>query len=145
MTKDRKLTVDVIAKLPKYTKLFYRLYRSKKLSKRHKLRLSMGFAYGLLPINLIPDIIPVAGQLDNLLMLLSSLEKTLKLIDKSDAENFLAEAGITIDGLTEDKDIIKGTLKSMGRGTVKLTANSAKIIGLNALYIKRKLWRKKPY
>lgn len=145
MKEEQKDVIDVIKKLPKYTALFYKLYRSKEVRRRHKLLLSLGFVYGALPVNLIPDIIPVAGQLDNLLMLLRSLQKTLSSIDKPVADRYMTETGITMEEIRQDIEITKGTLKSMGRGALKLTANTAKLAGYSAIYAKRKLWKKKPY
>ncbi|MGE5630648.1 MAG: YkvA family protein [Caulobacteraceae bacterium] len=136
---------EVIKKLPKYSKLVYKLYRSKETGKKQKLLLSLGIAYSISPIDLIPGIIPVAGQLDNLLIMLRCLEKALNSMDAATSKKYLSEAGITMDEIREDIEISRETLKATGRGAVRLAANTAKFIGYSTLYTAKKLWKKKPY
>lgn len=135
----------VIEKLPKYTKLLFKLYKSRDISKKHKLTLSVGIAYNISPIELIPGLIPVAGQLDNLIVMLRCLEKVLEAADPEITGQYLTEAGITIDEIKEDIVIAKDTLKAIGRDTAKVLKNTGKTVGYLALYGMKKLIRKKPY
>lgn len=135
----------IIGKLPRYSKLLIKLYKSRDVRKRHKLLLSMGIAYSISPIELIPGIIPVAGQLDNLLIMLRCLEKVLNATNTEIRNKYLEEAGITQEEIAEDIVLTRETLKSIGRGTVKVISNTFKFVGYSALYEIRKLRRKKPY
>jgi hypothetical protein len=105
----------------------------------------MGIAYSVSPIELIPGIIPVAGQLDNLLIILRCLKKVLLAADEATRSKFLEETGITLEEIDEDMRLSGDTLKSIGRGTVKVASNTVKFVGYSALYGYKKLRRKKPY
>lgn len=145
MDNEKQDVFSIIGKLPRYSKLLLKLYKSRGISKRHKLTLSVGIAYSVSPIDLIPGIIPVAGQLDNLLVMLRCLEKVLEAADPEITGEYLEESGVTLAEIKEDIKIIKKTLKTIGRDTAKVLTNTGKAIGnLTSLGI-RKLIRKKPY
>lgn len=145
MVHEERDIFSIIGKLPRYSKLLIKLYKSRDISKRHKLLLSMGIAYSVSPIELIPGIIPVAGQLDNLLIILRCLKKVLEASDKEVRMKYIQESGITIEEIDEDIKLASDTLKSIGKGTVKVVSNTVKFAGYSALYGYRKLRRKKPY
>jgi hypothetical protein len=72
----------------------------------------------------------------------------MKVLNATDAEIrniYLDEAGITLEEISEDILLTSETLKSIGRGTVKVVSNTVKFVGYSALYGIRKLRRKKPY
>ena len=48
--------------------LFGRLLREPRLTRREKVPLALLVAYLALPIDLVPDVIPVAGQLDDVIL-----------------------------------------------------------------------------
>ncbi len=145
MDNEERDIFSIIGKLPSYSKLLVKLYKSPDIRKRHKVLLSMGIAYSVSPIELIPGIIPVAGQLDNLLIILRCLKKVLLASDEAVRQKFLEEAGITIEEIDEDIKLTSDTLKSIGRGTVKVASNTVKYVGYRALYGYKKLRRKKPF
>lgn len=145
MSNEDKDIFSVIGKLPKYSKLLIKLYKSRDVRKRHKILLSMGIAYSLSPIELIPGIIPVAGQLDNLLVMLRCLEKVLSKTDEQTRDKYLQEEGITLEEIRDDIKLTSDTLKAIGRGTAKIVSNTVRSAGYAALYGIRKLRRKKPY
>jgi uncharacterized membrane protein YkvA (DUF1232 family) len=136
---------SVFAKLPCYSRLLVKLYKSRNIRKRHKLLLSAGIAYSVSPIELIPGIIPVAGQLDNLLIMLLCLKKVLEAADKDTREKYLQEIGITIEEIDEDIKLTRDTLRAIGKGTVKVISNTAKFIGYKSLHGIIKLRMRKPY
>lgn len=145
MEENEKDIFSVIGRLPAYSKLLFKLYKSREISKRHKLTLSMGIAYSLSPFDFIPGIIPVAGQLDNLLIMLRCLDKVLKAVNEETRDKFLSDEGITLEQIGEDIRLSNDTLKAIGKGTVKVISNTAKFVGYSALYGLRKLRRKKPF
>lgn len=145
MDNEKQDIFSVIGKLPCYSKLLLKLYKSRGISRKHKLILSMGIAYSVSPIDLIPGIIPVAGQLDNLLVMLRCLEKVLDDADSKITGQYLEEAGISIDDIKEDIQVASKTLKAIGRDTAKVLTNTGKTVGYLTMYGIRKLIRKKPY
>jgi len=145
MGNEEKDIFSVIGRLPAYSKLLVKLYRSSEVRKRYKILLSMGIAYSLSPIELIPGIIPVAGQLDNLLIMLRCLQRVLGGMEPAAAQKFLEAEGMTLEGIQEDITLTGDTLKAIGRGTVKVAANTAKAAGYLALHGLRILRRKKTF
>lgn len=144
--KDKEKDIfTVIEKLPAYSRLLFKLYRSSEISRRHKLILSAGIAYSASPIDLIPGIIPVAGQLDNLLVMLRCIDKVLDRADPSITSKYLEEAGISGVEVKEDIKLASDTLKSIGRDTAKVIKNAGKASGYLMMYGIKKLVRKKPY
>jgi len=137
--------LSIFDRLPGYTRLLVKLYKSQNIRKRHKLLLSAGIAYSVSPIELIPGIIPVAGQLDNLLIMLCCLKKVLDAVDKDIREKYLKDTGITMEELKKDIELTRYTLKSIGKGTVKVVTNTVKFIGYKSLHGITKLKMRRPY
>jgi uncharacterized membrane protein YkvA (DUF1232 family) len=145
MKSDKKDIFTVIEKLPAYSKLLLKLYGCREINRRNKLILSAGIAYSASPIDLIPGIIPVAGQLDNLLVMLRCIDKVLDRVDPAITAKYLEEAGITRNEVKEDIKLVSNTLRSIGRDTVKVLKNTGKAAGYLTVYGIKKLIRKKPY
>src|SRR5438093_8680434 len=62
--KDMADVVDLIRRLPTYVRLVWALLRDGRIPAQQKLILVGIGAYLFLPIHLIPDFVPVLGQLD---------------------------------------------------------------------------------
>lgn len=59
---------DAVASLPMLTLMLYRLLRDAAVPRRKKLLAAAAVAYVASPIDLIPDFIPVAGAMDDLIV-----------------------------------------------------------------------------
>lgn len=145
MGNNKRDISSVIEKLPKYSKLMLKLFKSRNIKRRHKLLLSAGIAYSVSPIELIPGIIPIAGQLDNLIVMLRCMKKVLKSSDAEVREKYLKEADVTLEEIDEDIKITVYTLKSFGRGTVKTVSNSCRFIGYSVLHNIKEYRNKREY
>jgi len=64
--------------VPDSAVLFHRLVRDGRLSAWRKLALAAGVAYLALPFDLIPDFVPVAGQLDDAVVVLLLLRSAVR-------------------------------------------------------------------
>ncbi len=64
--------------VPDCVVLFSRLLRDERLPGRHKLLVAALLPYLLLPFDLIPDFIPVAGQLDDAVIVALVLRRVLR-------------------------------------------------------------------
>ncbi|MTI85148.1 MAG: DUF1232 domain-containing protein [Firmicutes bacterium] len=62
-----KLAKELIMLLPNFLKLLYRLINDERVPSQNKIILGVVIAYVLSPIDIIPDFIPLLGQLDDLL------------------------------------------------------------------------------
>jgi len=64
--------------LPDCVVLLRRLLADPRVPRRHKLALGALVAYLAMPIDLVPDFIPVAGQLDDAILLMVVLRRVLR-------------------------------------------------------------------
>jgi uncharacterized membrane protein YkvA (DUF1232 family) len=91
-----------LARMPRYLNLGQRLIRDSSISPARKLALGAGIGYVALPFDLIPGVIPVLGQLDDLTALLLGLQTALNGCDASARHAHLEAAGLSEDALSQD-------------------------------------------
>lgn len=91
-----------LARLPRYLNLAQALVREPALSGGRKAALAAGIGYVLLPLDLVPGIIPIAGQLDDLAALLLGLRQALNGCPPEVAERHLARVGLSRTALDAD-------------------------------------------
>jgi uncharacterized membrane protein YkvA (DUF1232 family) len=59
-----------LSNLPNFVRLYWRLFRDIRVSVWPKALLLLGFLYVLSPVDLIPDVIPFIGEVDDLVLLI---------------------------------------------------------------------------
>jgi uncharacterized membrane protein YkvA (DUF1232 family) len=91
---------ELIRRLPGYGKLAWALARDERLSGPRRAALLAGAAYLASPVDLVPGIIPVAGQLDDAAAVLFALRLALAGLPLDDRAKALADAGLE-DGVIE--------------------------------------------
>ncbi len=64
--------------VPDCVLLFTRLMRDKRLPRRHKLLVAALIPYLAMPFDLIPDFVPVAGQLDDAILVAFVLRRVVR-------------------------------------------------------------------
>jgi uncharacterized membrane protein YkvA (DUF1232 family) len=64
--------------VPDCARLFKRLARDPRVARRHKVALVLVTAYLVMPIDLVPDFIPVAGQLDDAILVALVLRSVVR-------------------------------------------------------------------
>ena len=74
----RQLAVDAALMLPNLIKLLSRLLKDPRVPRRSKILLGASFAYVLSPIDLLPEFIPVAGVLDDILLVAFALNHLIE-------------------------------------------------------------------
>ena len=82
--------------LPDLAQLVYRLVRDPRVPKYHRVGLVAVCAYMFVPVDIIPDWIPFAGQLDDILVLTVGLRLILKRVPQ---EILLEHWSGTVDSL----------------------------------------------
>jgi uncharacterized membrane protein YkvA (DUF1232 family) len=95
-------------RLPLYLKLARALFDDAEVPAGRKALLGAALAYTVSPIDLVPEFIPVAGQLDDLAVLLLGVRQALAACPPEVAEARLAEAGLTADDLEDDFKAVEG-------------------------------------
>lgn len=79
----RQFLQDAVLLIPNIVKLIGRLLTDSRVPRRSKIVLGMAAAYVASPIDLIPDVIPVLGWADDVLILLFAIDS---LVDRAGPE-----------------------------------------------------------
>jgi uncharacterized membrane protein YkvA (DUF1232 family) len=94
--------VDLIRRLPTYIRLVWALLRDGRVPAPQKLILVGIGAYLFFPIDLIPDFVPVLGQLDDLAVVLLGLDLFIRSAPVAIVEEHLAKISQDNDQLGRD-------------------------------------------
>jgi uncharacterized membrane protein YkvA (DUF1232 family) len=65
--------LKVLAHLPQFVRLYWRLFRDRRVSILAKAFLVLTLAYVVWPFDMIPDVLPFAGEIDDVGIVLSGL------------------------------------------------------------------------
>jgi uncharacterized membrane protein YkvA (DUF1232 family) len=69
--------MDTIRQLPNYLRLLYGLLRDSRVATVDKLLVAGAIAYILAPVDLIPDWIPFLGEVDDVFLLVTALQRLI--------------------------------------------------------------------
>jgi uncharacterized membrane protein YkvA (DUF1232 family) len=123
----------ILGRLPRYLALGRELLRDPQLPKRRKAALAGGIAYVASPIDLVPGIIPVAGQLDDLAALFLSLRYALGGCPPARRELHLRTVGLEAADLERDLATVRSAAGWIaGRiagGTIRLGKATVSVAG----------------
>ena len=98
----------LVKRLPAYGRLAWAVAREPALSRGRRLALYAGGAYLVSPIDLVPGIIPVAGQLDDAAAVLLALRAALAGLPPDVRDRHYAAAGLSAAMLDGDLRTIGG-------------------------------------
>jgi uncharacterized membrane protein YkvA (DUF1232 family) len=93
---------DLIKRLPTYVKLSTALARDSRVPGKAKVTLALGGIYVVSPVDLIPGLIPVAGQLDDLYVVLTGLQQAVRLTPAAVVDEHLIAVGLTSKSIDDD-------------------------------------------
>lgn len=79
----RQLVQDAVMMMPNIVKLVARLLKDPRVPRRAKITLGLAAAYVASPIDLIPEVIPVVGWADDVLIIMFAIDS---LIDRAGEE-----------------------------------------------------------
>ena len=102
--------IDAVRKLPTYARLVWGLARDSRVPPPQKLILVGMIGYLLMPLDLIPDFIPVLGQLDDVAVVLLGLDLFIKSAPQDVVDEHLDRIAKGRDDLSKDMDQIQGIL-----------------------------------
>lgn len=120
--------VGTVARIPRYLVLARALIREPAVPRRRKVALGAAIGYAVSPIDLVPGVIPVVGQLDDIAALLIGLRQALHACPPDRLEAHLASAGLSRTALDTDLHHVRvatGWLVLTGIGLARTGAGAA--------------------
>lgn len=108
---------EAVKHLPAYAKLTTAIVRDSDVPVPAKAMLGLGGGYTLSPIDLIPGIIPVVGQMDDMYAILTALQQSLRRMPDDIAQKHLDANGVTREQIEDDR----AAVRDLGRMSVVKT------------------------
>jgi uncharacterized membrane protein YkvA (DUF1232 family) len=124
---------EAVRRLPRYVALGVHLARDERVPNGAKTTVLLAGAYAVSPIDLVPGIVPVAGQLDDLLVLLHALRRAVRACPEPVAAELLGRAGLSLDDFERDLAACRATVRWLAVRGVRLGRRLAAAGG-------RRLW-----
>lgn len=122
-----------LTRLPKYLILARRLMADSAIPRWRRAALASGLVYLASPIDLVPGLIPVAGQLDDLAAVLLGLRVALGGCTPDAAAAHLEAAGLEAADIGRDLATVRATAgwlgRRVGRGSANVAGISARVAG----------------
>jgi uncharacterized membrane protein YkvA (DUF1232 family) len=116
---------ETLGRLPSYVRLIRALLGDRRLGRLRKAGLGAGLAYLASPIDLVPGIVPVLGQLDDLLVVLLAIRYALRGLPGPAADALLGNVGLSRELLARDLDNVRATGGWAMRGAGRVGADVA--------------------
>jgi uncharacterized membrane protein YkvA (DUF1232 family) len=73
----KRTVMDTIRQLPNYVRLLFGLLSDRRVAAVDKLLVAAAVAYILAPVDLIPDFIPFLGEVDDVFLLVTALQRLI--------------------------------------------------------------------
>jgi len=108
--RDPKEAIEAIRKMPAYARLIWALARDPRVPTQQKLVLGAIAGYLVFPLDIIPDFIPVIGQLDDLGVLIFGLDFFIRNAPREVVEEHMARIARNDDELKHDLERAQGVL-----------------------------------
>jgi len=116
----------MLHRLPAYLRLSWRLGRDPLLSRARRAAVIAAAGYLVSPIDLVPGVIPVLGQLDDLAVALAALRLALDGLSPARRHEHLSAVGLEDAHLTDDIRTIVAITAWVARSGVRLTVRVLK-------------------
>ena len=104
---------ETLKRLPAYARLVASMARDDRVPWGARSMLVVAGAYLVSPLDLVPGIIPVAGQLDDLYVVLAALRQALRMTPEEVGAEYVERYGLDIDTIDGDLAAIR-TLVRVG-------------------------------
>jgi uncharacterized membrane protein YkvA (DUF1232 family) len=127
----------LVRRLPAYARLAWALARDPRISKARRLAVLAGAAYVISPIDLVPGIIPLVGQLDDLLVALGAIRLALDGLKPEFRAERLGSVGLSQADLDADLGTTRAIIGWLARSSVRvgrrLASEAATVAGQAAI------------
>lgn len=117
---------ESLKRLPAYVRLSAAMAKDPEVPGAAKVLLGVGGAYVVSPVDLVPGVIPVAGQLDDLYVLLMAVRQAVKRTPDTVAARHLAAVGISRDDIDGDLKSVRDLVRV---AVVKSVRFGGKVVG----------------
>lgn len=124
-----------LKRLPNYVRLATAMAKDPRVPRQAKAALFVGGGYLLSPIDLIPGIIPVAGQIDDLYVVLAALRQAIRFTPDDIAREHLRNAGVKLSDLDDDLGAIRRLVKLAAIKTARFSWKLARQTSREVLLI----------
>jgi uncharacterized membrane protein YkvA (DUF1232 family) len=128
-------------RLPAYLRLAWGLGRDPEVPRGQKVWLLAAGLYNLSPLDPIPSVIPVLGQLDDYAVFLLALRRTLSASPHAVARAHLERQGLTAAQIQADLEEIQRIGRSVGKQALRGLWAGARFAGRTALALGRAVLR----
>lgn len=126
-----------VARLPRYLQLAKALFNDAAIPVPRKAALAAGIGYAVLPFDILPGIIPIVGQLDDLAALLLGLRVALRGCPPETAAAHLQSAGVSRGQLDDDLRTVAVATLWIGRKTAQGGRKLVGSVGRLAMWMLR--------
>jgi uncharacterized membrane protein YkvA (DUF1232 family) len=121
----RERVGTMVRRMPAYLKLAWRLAKEPLLSKARRAAVVAAAGYLASPVDLVPGVIPVLGQLDDIAVALAALRIALAGLDPERRRAHLEAVGLGDEDLTADLRTVGATTAWIGRAGYRTTKRAA--------------------
>lgn len=122
---------ETVKRLPKYLRLVNALARDPRIPRRSKGVLMVGGAYAVSPIDLVPGVIPVAGQVDDLYVLLTALRQAIRMSPKDVVDEHLAATHVSLAEIEADLANVRSLVRQGVAWSVRNGGKAIASVGRN--------------
>lgn len=116
----------LVKRLPAYARLAWALARDPRLSRVRRAAVLAAAGYALSPIDLVPGVIPVVGQLDDMLIALGAIRLALNGLKPEFRAERLSAAGLTQADLDADTRTTGAIAAWLGRSGFRVGRRAAR-------------------
>lgn len=104
----REQAADIVRRLPSYLRLGWHVARDPALPKSRRGAILAAVVYGASPVDAVPGIIPVLGQLDDMILLVAAVTWALASMPQERRHQHLVEAGLSEADIEADLRALRG-------------------------------------
>ncbi|MGE5579428.1 MAG: YkvA family protein [Bacillota bacterium] len=119
----------IAGRMPLYVRLMYMILADPSVRKRHKALLSAGLLYAVSPVDLVPGVIPVVGQVDDIMVALSTLLRVLKRLPSDRRTELLSSAGLRLETLESDLEAARSMALFLATRPIAYARDAARWTG----------------
>ena len=117
----RDRVAAMLKRLPAYLRLAWRLAKEPLLSRARRAAVVGAAGYLASPIDLVPGVVPLIGQLDDLALALAAIRLALAGLTPERRREHLVAVGLADQDLTDDLRTIGATTAWLGRASFRAT------------------------